>query len=336
MSAPRPPLLRMGLGVLHQRATGRPRPINVMLSLMDRCSRRCDYCDIPSRGSAELSTTTLLGALREMAEAGVCRVGLWGGEPLLREDIGVLVSACKDLGLWTSMVSNGDLVRRRRDVVGQLDHLILSLDGERAAHDGQRGAGSHARVLGALETARELGVPTWTLTVLTRDNLQDVPATVERAARLGHKAAFQVLHHPPELDGGRGRALAPLPGALRRALKQLLELREAGAPVANSRAQLRELLQWPDLSSSAPLQDTSRLPCLAGQLFVNVDTDGRVSPCSLLAGDQELPRLQERGFTGAVKALGAPPCNRCTATAFTEYNALFRLRPQVIADWLRS
>ncbi|MCB9765211.1 MAG: radical SAM protein [Alphaproteobacteria bacterium] len=332
----RPPLVRMGLGVLRQRLSGAPRPINVMISLTDRCSRRCDYCAIPDRRSPEPNTVQLLELLTELRRGGVHRVGFWGGEPLIRKDIGELLAHTRDLGLWTSMVSNGDLVPLRRDALTKLDHLLLSLDGRAEAHDRQRGPGSHAKVLDALAVARELGLGAWTLTVLTRHNLQDLPWLVELAEGSGHKAAFQVLHHPEALDDGRGQTLAPSRASLLRALRFLLDARRRGRPVANSRRQLQHLLRWTELGRPPTWMDPASPPCAAGTLFINIDTNGQMAPCSLLVGASGLPNVLDGGYQAALQGLPPPPCNQCVATAFTEYNLLFRLDPGVIADWVRD
>ncbi|MCB9743915.1 MAG: radical SAM protein [Alphaproteobacteria bacterium] len=325
------------MGVLWQRLKGSPRPINVMISLTDRCTRRCDYCAIPDRRSRELRTGRLLGLLTELRRSGVLRVGFWGGEPLLREDLPELLGCARSLGLWTTLVSNGDLVGRHSSALAGLDHLILSLDGRAAAHDAQRGSGSHARVLEALEIARGLKLGAWTLTVLTQDNLGDLPWLLDLAEREGHKAAFQILHHPAELDGGRGQGLEPSTTELEQALRFLLDARRRGRPVANSRRQLQHLLRWTEGPSRGPRwRDPKLPPCAAGQLFVNIDTDGQMAPCSMLVGAPGLPAVGELGYREALRRLPRPPCNQCTATAFTEYNLLSRLDPAVVVDWLRG
>lgn len=337
------PLVRMGLGAVRHRLTGHDAPLNVMIALTDDCTSDCGYCDIPARAHPSLSTERLRRVLDELAARGTCRVGFWGGEPLLRADLAELIAHARQLGMWVSLVSNGDLVPRHIDRIADLDHLLLSLDGAEEAHDRQRTKGSHARVLDALDAARSAGIPAWTLTVLTRHNLDDVAWLVDLAQARGHRAAFQVLHHAEALDGGRGSALHPDNSDLRAILEWLKTAKKAGRPVANSLWQLDQLLRWPDLQRPAPVRDASAPTCLGGRLFFNIDTAGEVYPCSLLIGGAEdtppsmpPPSVATGDVAEALAAVPEPPCNRCAATAFTEYNGLLALRPEVVGGWVRG
>jgi MoaA/NifB/PqqE/SkfB family radical SAM enzyme len=61
--------------------------------------------------------------------------------------------------LRCALTSNGTLVPDRSDVVRQLQALTISLDGDAAAHDFNRGRGNHAEALRAIAAARAWGVP---------------------------------------------------------------------------------------------------------------------------------------------------------------------------------
>ncbi len=330
------PLMRLGVGAVRHRITGEGAPLNVMIALTDACTSDCGYCDIPARAHPQLPTARIQTILSELADSGACRVGFWGGEPLLRDDLSELIAHARQRGLWVSLVSNGDLVPRHIDRIADLDHLLLSLDGAEAAHDMQRTKGSHTRVLAALDAARSAGIPTWTLTVLTRHNLDDVPWLVDLAEARNHRAAFQVLHHAKALDGGRSASLHPENSELREVLEWLQKAKGAGRPVANSHWQLDQLLGWPDLSRPAPVMDRSAPNCLGGKLFINIDTAGEVYPCALLIGRSGAPSVARTPVKSALSKVTPPPCNRCAATAFTEYNALLALRPAVVRGWVRS
>jgi len=54
------------------------------------------------------------------------------------------------------------------------------------------------------------------------------------------------------------------------AVAQLLQLKQTGAPIANSKAGLRHLAHWPD---ATPIR------CLAGRLMVMVEPDGTLLSC---------------------------------------------------------
>ena len=326
------PVARMGLGALRHRITGRRTPLNVMIAVTNRCTAQCAYCSIPTRTGPELSTAEILHLLEELRAAGTVRVGLWGGEPLVREDIGVIVDEARRLGFLTTMVTNGALVRAKADVVQALDHVIVSLDGRPENHDRVRGRGTHAKVIRALDVLDGVGRSFTTLTVLTRHNLGDIAYVLDLAEARGGSAAFQVLHHPPALAGA-APGLAPSDAALRETVERILQARRAGRPVLNSEPQLRALLDWPDFSVTR-VHDAGAA-CLAGRLYGNVDADGRLYPCSLLVGEMA-GASTAGGFEPAWEALDPSPCTRCTATAFAEYNRLFALDPCTVLDWIAA
>lgn len=322
-------LAAAGGAALRHRITGRRTPLNVMFALTNVCNSRCGYCGIYDRAQPALDTATVLRLLDEMAAAGTRRVGLWGGEPLTRKDIGVIVDHCADLGFWTSLDTNGHLFPEKAHRLRRVSHLLFSYDGP--SHDRNREPGSRAKVLRAMEVAVAEGFPFWTLTVLTRHNLDEIDVILDEAEARGAMAIFQVLHHPDTLTGGRGAELVPEDAALRRAIRRLRDAHAAGRPVANSPASLDRLLAWPDFARARVYAPQAR--CAAGRLFANVDADGRVYPCSLLVG--AVPPGKGDTFDAAFQSLGDPPCTACTATAFTEYSALFALDPRVAWTWVK-
>ena len=118
------------------------RPLrNLRLSVTDRCNLRCSYC-MPEAEYAWLPRQDILhfeemSALVDLfARAGVDRVRLTGGEPLLRRDLPELVgmlarkSAIRDLALTT----NGVMLAEHASTLRQagLHRLTVSLDTLRA------------------------------------------------------------------------------------------------------------------------------------------------------------------------------------------------------------
>lgn len=63
------------------RATGQKLPLMVTLSVTDRCNFRCEYCKLPDMDRDEMSTSDWIRAIDELADAGMMRVSLMGGEP---------------------------------------------------------------------------------------------------------------------------------------------------------------------------------------------------------------------------------------------------------------
>jgi len=326
---------RMGFSALNANVFGRSKPVNVMLGVTNRCNQRCRYCQIPDRHQPEMSTEQILGLLDEMKAAGTERLGLWGGEPLLHPDIERIVTRSKELGFWISMDTNGVLVPKKLDVIRKLDHLMVSIDGPEEVNDLNRQPGAFKHAMTALQAAHGL-TSLWTLSVLTRHNLNSIDYLFDLARRFDGMAAFQFLHHNQAMAGNTDDMRAS-DEEYRNAVRYLIHAKRRGEPVASSFRYLRYLLNWPDYSMVKQNRSRGQMNCWAGRLYCNVDADGSVLPCSLLIDERPALNAVETGFRTAFDFAGKHvDCKSCDAACFTEYNFLYDLDPGVIWDWLNA
>ena len=105
------------------------------LAVTDRCNLRCRYC-MPAEGidfaprSALLSYAEILHLAGVLAELGVTKVRLTGGEPLVRRDLPVLVRGLGELFPQLAMTTNGILLPKYVDelLAAGLTHYNISLD----------------------------------------------------------------------------------------------------------------------------------------------------------------------------------------------------------------
>lgn len=328
--------LRMGLGALRS-VFGARIPLNVMVSVTDRCPSRCAYCQIPSRCRPDLSTRQWKQIITEMARAGTMRIGVWGGEPMARGDIEELCAHARSLGIYVSLDSNGYLIPSRSGILSNIDHLVLSYDGPREAHDANREQGSWEKVMKAFETASGK-VRLWSITVLTKNNIRFIPEIMETAKKFGFLTTFQTLHHNDTL-GGNTAEMMPSPGEYSEAFMELYRLKKAGAPIALSSRYLKAAAQWPDYRRTRLPQRFYGPSCRAGRTYCNVDVDGTVYPCSLLMGEYPgMLNALEAGFEKAFRNLAdhALPCHACAASCYPEYNYLYSLNVPVALEWVKA
>ncbi|MCD6309248.1 MAG: radical SAM protein [Candidatus Eremiobacteraeota bacterium] len=324
-------IIRAGAGVLLGRITGRPRPMFLILGITNRCDSRCTYCNIPNRKQREMTTDEIFSLLDQAAKMGVLRLGIWGGEPLVRADISQVIKKAKELGFYITLDTNGFLLPKKLPELTGLDHIIISLDGDEGPHDANREAGSHKKVMEALRAATP-NVKTWTITVLTKNNLDQVDWIIGQAKKLGFVATFQVLHHNPAM--GDNTSLLPEPEEYRKTIDYIIRRKSEGEPIGTSFACLNHLRNWPDYKEIYR-QEPGPI-CWAGKFFFNVDTDGSVYPCSLLIGQKEAPNFLEVGLKKALDSLSPPPCNSCLATCYTDYKLLFNLHFPTIMEWIHA
>jgi GTP 3',8-cyclase len=119
---------------------GRPLS-NLRLSVTDRCNLRCSYC-MPEAEYVWLPRQDILqfeemSALVDVfARAGVDRIRLTGGEPLLRRDLPALISmlACKPAIRDLALTTNGVMLAEQAAALHRagLHRLTVSLDTLRA------------------------------------------------------------------------------------------------------------------------------------------------------------------------------------------------------------
>lgn len=319
-----------GSGIALLRAmTGLGRaPLFVSWNLTFRCNLRCGYCGAVDAPRRECTTDEIVAGLKEMYGAGARWVTFGGGEPLLRPDLGTLIADAKGMGYQVFVSTNGHFLPGRLDDLRRVDNLNFSLDGPREVHDAVRGAGAFDDTLRAAAAAREAGLPFSFQCVLARHNLGHVAETLAIAREQGAWMMFQPA--TAWLDSSTApNPLAPPVAPYREAMEELLRLKRAGAPVANSRAGLRHLSRWPD---AAPIR------CLAGRLMVAVEPDGTLLSCHQCDVGQFLG-ADDRPATGLAAQFRATPpprgCAQCWCAPVVELALICSLNPGAIWNTAR-
>ena len=331
--------LNTALALLRLRLTGKRTPLSIILSLTNQCNFDCAYCPVRSHSEPEMATDELLGLIDEMADAGTQRVGLMGGEPMLRDDIGEVIDRCKRRGMFVTMGTNGSLLTEddNLDKVRGVDALVFSMDGP-TAHDRYRHEGSYQLVLDAIKLARRNGIEVWNTAVLTNLSLGDIDILLDLSEEHGFVTNFSPLMHSEVCADDRRHPSLDREGYVR-VVDRLIEEKRRGRPIINSLSYLRYIREWPDLSETLYLGDapkgTPRLPCYAGRLFCYVECNGDVYPCNTLIGHVEPVNALEVGFRTAFDALEELPCSACYSFGYTELNLVFGLRPEAVLNTLR-
>lgn len=85
-------------------------PFSLLAELTHRCPLHCPYCSNPlelARKESELSTEDWCRVLSEAANLGVVEVHFSGGEPLLRDDLEILISHTNSLEMYTNLITSG-------------------------------------------------------------------------------------------------------------------------------------------------------------------------------------------------------------------------------------
>ena len=165
----------------------------MLAELTHRCPLACPYCSNPTdllAREAELGTADWEEIFRQAADLGVLQLHLSGGEPASRRDLVELVASARAAGLYTNLITSGiglTEARLRALEAAGLDHVQLSLQGVTAAMADRIGGykGGFDRKMHVAEWIARIGFPLTLNAVMHRENLDDLPATLDMALRLG-------------------------------------------------------------------------------------------------------------------------------------------------------
>ena len=117
-------------------------PYWLLAELTYRCPLHCAFCYNPLDYAAvrdELDTEGWFRVMREAREMGAVQMGFSGGEPLVRDDLELLVAEAHRLGFYTNLITSGvGLTETRIAALKEagLDHIQLSFqDSTRELND---------------------------------------------------------------------------------------------------------------------------------------------------------------------------------------------------------
>ncbi|MHB8110794.1 MAG: radical SAM protein [Syntrophorhabdaceae bacterium] len=251
-------------------------PLYAGWDLSYQCNARCIHCTRwhdSNSGKEVLSLKEICRVCRELKDTGVRFICLAGGEPLLIEELPEIIRYMKDLGLITSICTNGALLAERADDLVQsgLDHIVVSMDGSSRSHDFLRGVtGFYKLAERGIETIigkRLKGKPSVSVRMLLHeDNIDEIPLLVSRWGKTGDGIFLQPLHGGTDnfytMHGLRKISSIPR-------LRKILE--STGLETNFYNSLMVRYLETPE--------HFKRMPCLAGHFVVRIGPDGNVYPC---------------------------------------------------------
>jgi pyrroloquinoline quinone biosynthesis protein E len=253
-------------------------PFGLVAELTYGCPLRCPYCSNPLDWNTreyhqELTTEDWLRVISQARQLGVVQLGFSGGEPLLRQDLELLVAKAATLGLYTTLVTAGTLLTPEKTAklreVG-LDHIQISIQDSRASlSDNIAGIRSFEQKLAAARLVKKLGFPLTLNFVLHRYNLDRIEEIIELAETL--EADRVELANTQYYGWAFQNREVLLPTR-----EQLLRAQEAVAS-AQKRRQIPMGILYviPDYYAEYPK------PCMGGwgQRILVVTPNGNVLPC---------------------------------------------------------
>ncbi|MCB9674160.1 MAG: radical SAM protein [Alphaproteobacteria bacterium] len=282
-------------------------PLAVHLEIMGACNLACTHCfamPLP-RHRDPLGLDELDSLFAQLAAIGSYRLGLTGGEPLLRKDLLDILDRALAHGLHPCLTTNALLLDEAlAKALGErrLVWLNVSLEGPDAAtNDPVRGEGTFEAVCAKLRMLAEHARYTLAFTI-TDANSERVEEAAALARDLG---ASNAVFRPLYPVGAASTAQMPGFDAYSGALERLSACGDLGAIDAFA----------PTSRAPAQARTYTGPGCGAANLVASIDVSGNVNPCSFLGAGTVAGNVRARPFReiwdegGSFRRLRAPSQN---------------------------
>jgi pyrroloquinoline quinone biosynthesis protein E len=268
------------LGKPSSAATPPGPPLWLLAEVTYRCPLHCVFCYNPvdfARHGNEMGTEAWLKLLREARALGSVQCGFSGGEPLLRDDLEVLIAEAHRLGFYTNLLTSGVGLTRERAAAlkaAGLDHIQLSFqDSTREVNDFLSHTKTFELKQRVGEMLREQGWPMVMNVVIHRLNIDHIDRIIAMAAELG--AEYLELANSQYYSWAHLNRdhLLPTRGQLQRAEAITDQWRK------KLEGRMRLFFVVPDYHEGRPKK------CMNGwgNVFLTVTPDGTALPCHTAA-----------------------------------------------------
>lgn len=152
------------------------KPLSVIVQVTKRCDFDCSFCSeivqIPDPTLDQLDT------IRQNL-AGVARVFLSGGEPLLRKDFGEVVDIFSGHHIVAVPTNATHAMDHARNIAGKIAYANVGFEGPRATF--RRVRGDYDKTMAGVRALQDAGIPLALSAVVYRSTLSALPYTVQIA-----------------------------------------------------------------------------------------------------------------------------------------------------------
>ena len=265
------------------------RPIFLSHFVTHRCLCKCASCLWHHDDWEDVPLAELQRFYGEARDQGFVGVGISGGEPFMRKDLGELVRFAKDeCGMAILMITTGWHLRiRMHEVLPHLDVLVISLDSARAErHDAIRGVpGLFDRAVQGAKQAKssypELAVHF--NCCVQKDVVAEIDDLIALAEQTGIGISFDVItpfRHGEDDSHFTENDQSLTPAELRTAAATLVKRKREGAPIMNSESYFQYFADG-----------ATGYRCHFPKLCMSVDGRGNIEDCLNL--DRPLGNLRD-------------------------------------------
>ncbi|HPP87484.1 MAG TPA: radical SAM protein, partial [bacterium] len=221
-------------------------PIGVYLTITSRCNLNCKCCDfqkINQKKILEIPTENCIEYIRQMADAGVVKLNITGGEPLLHKGIDEIIKFAKSKKMFIALSTNATKISEHLDALKFVDVVMMSFDGSPKNHNYLRGADNFETLIKTIELLKKNNINFWTTTTLNKKNINDIEFVLSIAKKYNTYANFVLIqffdkviesNSLPDYQKVQQLELIPDDKDIRAAFEKLIKLKKDGEPIGSS------------------------------------------------------------------------------------------------------
>jgi MoaA/NifB/PqqE/SkfB family radical SAM enzyme len=272
-----------------------------------------------------MTTEQVFSMIDQFYQMGMRKIGISGGEPLIRNDIGRIIRYCKKKGIYISMTTNGTLIEKRIDDLKHVDLVLVSLDGPPEVQKETKKNDSN-KLLQDIRLLRKNNVKVWSSTVITKQNLRSVDYLFSMAKKYGFKILFQPVQQDLSWAEDMPKEMIPSDEEIKKTISYAMK--KNPNLIANSKAYINFILKRD--------RKIDHKNCLAGIRSCLVDSNGDIYPCFLSLDRVKPTNGLEMGFKKAFKNGPVYRCHGCTYPCHIEMYYLYSLDHSAIFNVIKS
>lgn len=295
---------------------GNKTPIKVTQYITTRCNLNCVYCGRNNLPGKELTTEEVKYYIKEFKRLGTLFWSFNGGEALIRNDLGELISYVKSLGMKCNLTTNGLLVKNRIEWLKDLDLVTISIDGHKEIQDKIRGNGIFEKNVEALEILAKNKIKTVVFSVITNENIDRLNEVLELAESYGHYWDVQpVITHKG--DKGQGAKNFQFDNdKFIKAIDWIIKKKKEGSKIFSALNYLKDMKKFPFCEANKN--------CWAGRAFCAIGQDGSLYPCAEFIGTEiHKTRVLKGDIKTAFSSIAdMKNCKECYFSCYSEYNLI--------------
>ncbi len=307
------------------------RPFVLSHALNAQCNMSCSFCEHWKKVGDEPTKEEVFRLLDNAKEFGIGVYNAWTVEPLLRKDLPKIMAHVKELGMITSMITNGKLLYERAEELGDVDYLSVSVDGIKSYKEIRQT--DFETLLKGIKKAikfRKLQNqknPILMNCVLMEKNLEDIETLIFLAKELELKVSFEPIHKFPGISDEVWDEIGIRDiKKFRRTVDRIIELKGQDYPIINSKTYLRMVREG-----------KMDYKCRASGFIMNVTHDCTLEICRVQ--NEPLGNLMLDGFESVWKNSNerrnkiVENCKGCLFFGYVENSLIQSLNPEVLMNY---